>query len=250
MTASNQGTILTRQALVLSDNYPLLRHAIETCRQRNLPVLFACSPATTAECESLVQERLAVKCDVKREQDDLLYRISLLISLHCRQVFPPSVARGIRCVNFHPGLNPHNRGWFPHIFSMINGKPAGITIHEMDEQIDHGPIIHQERIQIRANEVSLDVYHRIIEREKALFDEWIERLISGQYRTLPPPEEGNYNSRKDFENLKEIPLDKVCTVREVLDYLRAMTFPGYKNAWFHDQTTGKRWYVSIKLEEE
>jgi methionyl-tRNA formyltransferase len=237
-----------KKVLILSDNCPLLRNAIQCCKRRALDnVLFACSPITSAECETLVQSRAARKCDIKAEQRTLLRDLSHVISLHCRQVFPAAVVSEIRCINFHPGFNPYNRGWFPHVFSMINGKPAGITIHEMDEEIDHGPIIYQEGIEIGPNEVSQDVYTRIIEREKVLFDEWIERIISNQYEPRAPGAEGNYNSKKDFEQLKELRLDQTSTAREHLNYLRAMSFSGYKNAWFHDKN-GKRWFVSVRIE--
>src|ERR1035441_6956770 len=131
-----------KKTLALSDKQPLLHSAVRSCQRRNLAgVEFACSPRTTAECEALVQSGVARKWDIKAEYQPLLKDFGLVISLHCRQIFPQALVSGIRCINFHPGFNPHNRGWFPHVFSMINGKPAGITIHEMDEQIDHGLII-------------------------------------------------------------------------------------------------------------
>lgn len=232
----------------MSDNHPLLLSAIQSCKGRALAgVEFACSPRTTAECETLVQAGVARKCEIKAEQQSLLQDFNLVISLHCRQVFPAAIVSGIRCINFHPGFNPYNRGWFPHVFSMINGKPAGITIHEMDEQIDHGPIIYQERIEIGVSDVSWDVYRRIVEREKILFDEWIERIMRNQYEARTPAEEGNYNSKKDFEQLKEMRLDQTAPAREFLNYLRAMSFPGYNNAWFRDES-GKRCFISVRIE--
>src|SRR5690349_163732 len=65
----------------------------------------------------------------------------VVISLHSKQIFPPGLVSGARCVNVHPGLNPFNRGWTPHVFSLVNGLPAGATIHEIDAEIDHGAII-------------------------------------------------------------------------------------------------------------
>jgi len=240
-----------RTNLIVCDNFDLLTYAIESCQRQGLNcVKFACSPRTTAQCGLLVNAKTVQILDVKGEKQKLLKTVRALISLHCRQIFPPEVVRGIRCINFHPGFNPHNRGWFPHVFSMINGQPAGITIHEMDEAVDHGPIIHREAIAIAPDEVSADVYRRIIEREKFLFDQWIGRLILGDYETQQPERGGNYQSKQDFESLKEMHLEAKSTVGEVLNYLRAMTFPGYKNAYFRDQASGGRYYVSIQIEPE
>ena len=238
------------QTLILSDNQPLLQSAAESCQRRGLSgIQFACSPKTSFACEALVQAGVARKWDIKAEQQALLRDFGLIISLHCRQVFPTPVVNGIRCINFHPGFNPHNRGWFPHVFSMLNGKPAGITIHEMDEEIDHGPIIYQEEIHIGPSEVSWEVYQRIIAREKLLFEEWIDKLVRRDYIPRAPSGEGNYNSKQDFDRLTEIRMDQNAPGRDFLNHLRAMTFPGYQNAWFRDEN-GKRWHVSLRIEPD
>jgi len=213
-------------------------------------VEFVCSLKTSPQCETLIDQGLVRRCSIKGEHERLLKDYTLLMSLHCRQVFPPSLVKAIRCINFHPGFNPHNRGWYPHVFSMINGLPAGITIHEMDEQIDHGPIIHQEQVTIEPHDVSSDVYARIIQREKVLFQEWVKRLIEGHYTTRLPESEGNYHSKADFEQLKGIQLEQTATAREFINYLRAMSFEGYRNASFVDPTSQKRYYVTVRLEPE
>jgi len=240
-----------KSTLILSDNCELLTYAIGSCRRQGLDCVgFACSPRTTARCESLVHAKTVQQLDVKSEKHKLLDTVRTLISLHCRQILPADVVRAIRCINFHPGFNPHNRGWFPHVFSMINGRPAGITIHEMDEAVDHGPIIYREAIAIAPDEVSADVYRHIIEREKILFDQWIGKLIRREYEAHPPEQEGNYQTKQDFERLKEMHLDEESTVGEVLNYLRAMTFPGYKNAYFLDHASGRRYYVTLHIESD
>ena len=146
-------------------------------------------------------------------------------SCHSRQIFPAGLVEAVRCVNVHPGLNPHNRGWFPQVFSLINKRPAGITIHEMDAQVDHGPIICQERVDVTAWDTSGTLYDRLLEREIGLFVEWLPRLLEGKYQTVSPENEGNYNGRADFESLKEIDLDRTVTFREAIDFLRAMSHP-------------------------
>ncbi len=69
----------------------------------------------------------------------------LFISLHCKQIFPQRLTDNYRCINIHPGYNPYNRGWFPQVFSILNKNTAGVTIHEIDQELDHGPIIYQEK---------------------------------------------------------------------------------------------------------
>lgn len=52
-------------------------------------------------------------------------------------------------INFHYGLLPKYRGANPVLAQMLNGeKESGITIHVVDEHIDTGPIVMQQKINI------------------------------------------------------------------------------------------------------
>lgn len=46
----------------------------------------------------------------------------------------------------------------------------------------------------------------------------------------------------------EIDLDKIVTMREAIDYLRAMTHPPYKNSYFIDEH-GNKVFVALELEK-
>jgi methionyl-tRNA formyltransferase len=51
--------------------------------------------------------------------------------------------------NIHPSLLPKYRGPSPIAYPLIFGeKETGVTIIKMDEKIDHGPIIAQEKLKI------------------------------------------------------------------------------------------------------
>ena len=56
-------------------------------------------------------------------------------------------------INFHYGLLPQYRGANPVLAQMLNGeKESGITIHLVDENIDTGPIILQQKIAIAGDD--------------------------------------------------------------------------------------------------
>lgn len=56
-------------------------------------------------------------------------------------------------INFHYGLLPQCRGPQPILRHLLNhDKEAGITIHKVDEGIDTGPIIIQEKTAIEDND--------------------------------------------------------------------------------------------------
>lgn len=56
-------------------------------------------------------------------------------------------------INFHYGLLPQCRGPQPILWHMLRNDPeAGVTLHKMDEEVDTGPIILQEKINIEPND--------------------------------------------------------------------------------------------------
>jgi methionyl-tRNA formyltransferase len=176
-----------------------------------------------------------------------LQSFDLIISYHCRQLFPAEIVSKIRCVNIHPGFNPHNRGWYPGVFSIANGLPAGATIHEIDEKIDNGPIIAQKEISILPEDTSGTVYPKIIQAEYDLLEDWFIPMLTGEYPTFSPSEKGNLNYKKDYYALQELNLDEVVRTGYLINRLRALTHPPFKNAYYIDEKTGDRIYVSVDL---
>ena len=187
--------------------------------------------------------------NIKDSQEGIVRKYDLIICLHPKQIFPKRIVNNVRCVGIHPGLNPYNRGWFPHVFSIFNGLPAGATLFEMDDKIDHGSIIAQKEIEIYPYDTSFSLHKRVLNAEIELLDENIERIISNRYK-VKKPKEGNINYKKDYEKLCQINLSKKGTFRDFLNLLRALSHEGYKNGYFIDPKTGKKIYVKIELEQE
>ena len=78
-------------------------------------------------------------------------------------------------INIHPSLLPAYRGPSPVQTAILNGeKETGVTIMQIDEEVDHGPILAQAKYQISPN-----AYYQQITRE--LFQTGAELLI----KTMP-----------------------------------------------------------------
>jgi dTDP-4-amino-4,6-dideoxyglucose formyltransferase len=120
--------------------------------------------------EYSIQESINLNLKDKNIIQEIVSTYNLVISAHCKKIFPPNLVNNIRCINLHPGLNPYNRGWFPQVFSIINHLPIGATIHEIDNKLDHGPIIVQEEVKINSTDTSLEVYNKVIQKEIELFN--------------------------------------------------------------------------------
>lgn len=236
---------------VITDNIYIYEHFIDLLRRKPQDAEF---DFFYAPWNSTFRERFGENGGMRpvrlREQDDEFFNAyDLFISLHCKQLFPDKMVMEHTCINVHPGLNPYNRGWFPQVFGIMNHMPIGVTIHLMDSELDHGPILWQRELTLGAEETSKDVYDRILATEMELMEEHLEDILIGNYTPVPMAEEGNINFKQDFDALCEIDRDKPATYGEVIDYLRAMTHRPYKNAFFYD-TDGKKIYVDIELEKQ
>jgi methionyl-tRNA formyltransferase len=224
-------------------------HRSSTLSIQKINIDLYCSPKGAHLFKSELSAGSIAVVDLNKVKRNWVLKYDLGISAHCKQIFPVELLRDVRCFNIHPGFNPYNRGWFPQVFSIINKQPIGVTIHEMDEKIDHGEIVIQKKLTIDEDYTSKDVYDRLIELEFECFEEVIDSLTDNTYKSFPPADEGNYNSISDYRSLCEIDLDKSITMREAIDYLRAMTHPPYHNAYFLDSNDQKV-YVEISFSKK
>jgi len=231
---------------VITDNpvqYSRVREiiSIKECVSAN----YFCSPKSTSLFTHEISQGEISTIDLKINSSKL-YKYDVGFSIHSKQIFPKELVDLVRCINVHPGYNPENRGWYPQVFSLIDGSDGGATIHLMDAEIDHGPILVQERVYAQSTDTSKDFYERILDCEIRLFAMNFDRLVSADYRGHEVKSEGNYNSIKDFRDMCQIDLNEVTTFRQAINKLRALTHPPYKNAFFIDNE-GKKIYLKLSL---
>lgn len=240
------------RVLVISDNIEMVcyfKKLITDGVELKVEVDYAYSSANRSP-EKLIEfgaRSINLKC--QETVAGIIERYKLVFSIHCKQIFPGNLVKNLRCINLHPGLNPFNRGWYPQVFSIINGLPVGATLHYMDEEVDHGGVIAQKETSINSWDTSLEVYNRVIELEKEILSEELAAIIAGNEKEIVNVDEGNYNSIADFKNLCEIDLSDVGTLKNHIDLLRALTHGNYKNAYYLD-ASGRKIFVSVKFEVE
>ena len=179
----------------------------------------------------------------------ILDHFDIIISVHCKQIFPPSLVNRVKCINIHPGYNPINRGWYPQVFAIIHDLEIGATIHEIDEKLDHGAIIDRVKVEKYSHDTSFSLYSRVVASEIELWRKNVRRIISGDYLAFQPEEEGVLYLKKDFKALLKLDLAEKMTLGHAINRLRALTFDGYRNAYFVNED-GSKTFVEIKLTRE
>jgi len=160
-------------ALVLSDRPEAM--ALERARRRGIPVA--------------VRER---KDHPDRAAHDHAIRVALeeagigclALAGYMRIVGPELVAAfPERILNLHPALLPA----FPGMTSVADAlawgvKVTGVTVHLVDEEVDHGPIVAQEPVRVEPDDDLASLLARVHEVEHRIFPEAVRALVEGRLR--------------------------------------------------------------------
>lgn len=90
-----------------------------------------------------------------------------------------------RILNVHPSLLPAFPGATAVEDALAAGvKLAGLTVHFVDEQVDHGPIIAQRSIPVRFTDTRDELHARIQEQEHDLYPRVVRAFCQGQISVL------------------------------------------------------------------
>lgn len=95
----------------------------------------------------------------------------------------PDDYRG-RVINIHPALLPAFGGkgmYGHHVHEAVlqqGAKVSGCTVHMVDDQYDHGPIIAQRTVDVKENDTTETLAARVFQEECKLYPEAIRGLIA------------------------------------------------------------------------
>lgn len=170
-----------------------------------------------------------------------------VFSIHCKQLFPKDLVASRLCINLHPGFNPHGRGWYPQVFSIIEGRPAGATLHTMDAELDAGRIIARRQVEVKPYDTSLNVYERVQRVEEELLRENLLAIVEETFVAAAPEIAGDVKTIADFRNLCALDLDAVGSLRDHINLLRALTHGNFNNGYFFAED-GTKVFVKIKFD--
>ncbi len=141
-------------------------------------------------------------------------------------------------INFHPGYLPYNRGMYPHVWPLIDGSPAGVTLHYINEKVDTGDIIAQKRIKVSPTDIASDLEEKTQHEIFELFKKMWMKIKDNRNPWRPQVGKGSYHPAKEITSIQKF--DK-----KTIDRLRACTFRDRSYAYFIDH--GKKVYVGVKF---
>src|SRR5690606_33855668 len=88
-----------------------------------------------------------------------------------------------RIVNIHPSLLPAFPGANAVAKALEYGvKQTGVTVHFVDEEVDHGPIIAQVPVEVLPDDDVGTLHARIQQQEHVLYPAVVDALVRGGIR--------------------------------------------------------------------
>jgi len=163
-----------RIAVVLSNRADA--RGIETARSLGLTTL-----VIPSQGKNRAEHDREVVAALQKHQVDLvcLAGYMRLLSPWFVQQFPR------RILNIHPSLLPAFPGLEAQEQAFAYGaKVSGCTVHFVDEELDHGPIIVQKAVPVLDSDDEHTLAARILEQEHIAYSEAIKIVLEGRFEIV------------------------------------------------------------------
>ncbi|MEE4272036.1 MAG: methionyl-tRNA formyltransferase [Thermoanaerobaculales bacterium] len=133
-------------------------------------------------------------------------------------------ARGF--VNLHPSMLPRHRGPSPIQWALVCGdRSTGVTTMRLDEGMDTGPLLLQERLPIEPEDTAETLSSRMAELGARLVVRTVDALEDGTVEARPQPEDGVNVTPMLRRNFAKV--DWTMPARQLVNRLRGFTpWPG------------------------
>jgi phosphoribosylglycinamide formyltransferase-1 len=138
-------------------------------------------------CEVIDHRKVKPRAEHERRVVEALERRRVdLVCLagYMRLLSPYMVSRfPRRILNIHPSLLPAFPGLHALRQALDHGvKCAGCTVHFVDEECDHGPIVLQATVPVHDDDDEASLAARVLEQEHRIYPEAVRLFFEGRLR--------------------------------------------------------------------
>jgi len=189
--------------------------------------------------QALAEEQ-AIPVLVKNQPDEEAERAvraagaDVLVACNWRTWIPPAIfdAPRLGTLNVHDSLLPRYAGFAPLVWALINGETeVGITAHVMDEELDRGAIILQERVAVAPMDTTADLFHKTLPLFGPITLGALDHLEHGTgERIAQDRSQASFFHKRASEDSR---VDWTWPAQDIVNLVRAQADP-YPNAYaFH-----------------
>ncbi len=158
----------------------------------------------------------------------------ILFSLQYDRLLRTAQWKSRALYNIHFSALPRNRGVMPCFWALWSCEEStGVTLHKIDDGIDTGDIIDQDRFCIGADETCRELYFRCVRHAIGLFRRNAGSLLTDEARARPQrPENATYYSRKAID-LSKVEINFSVSAFQLQRQVNAMSFREYQLPTVH-----------------
>jgi phosphoribosylglycinamide formyltransferase-1 len=192
-----------RLGFLASHNGTNMRAIVAACRMGRLnadPVLLIsnnrdCGAIAWSDLQGLAWQHMsATKLGSEDALDEAMVRefkaakVDLVVLAgYMRKLGPKTLAAfSKRILNVHPALLPKFGGqgmYGKHVHAAVlksGDRMSGVTIHIVDGEYDHGPIVAQANVDVAVGDTADTLAARVQAKEQELYPQVLKKIFSGQ----------------------------------------------------------------------
>jgi len=156
--------------------------------------------------ESNVCKHLANSCLIQTwhkpltSNHPLINECDLAVSFGYRHILKSLVLKRFTrpVVNLHISYLPWNRGADPNLWSFLEKTPSGVSIHQINEGIDTGPIYAQAQVhQDLATGTLASSYKKLSEEIEKLFFQNLPEILNQELQPMKQAPGGSFHKSQD-----------------------------------------------------
>lgn len=152
-------------------------------------------------------------------------------------------------INTHPSLLPYNRGKHYNFWALVEQVPFGVSLHFVDAGIDSGDIVAQQTIAYDWEDTGESLYLKAGAQMLELFKTAYPQIRSGAIPHTPQDaRKASLHYAREIDVASRIDLDKCYTGRELINLLRARTFPGHPACRFEEN--GETYEITVNIKRK
>jgi len=182
---------------------------------------------------------------------DKLYEIRELIffSIEYEKIIDVNKFKSKKLFNFHFSLLPKYRGCHTNFLQLYNGeKYSGVTLHKINNGIDAGDVIDQQKFKIGLNDTAYDNYFRLMKCSVTLFKKNINNILNSNYKLKRQNlSKGKYFKRNSVNYKKILKFNIGKPSLKLHNKIRSLIFPPYQIPVVNGKQIKKSLYKNNKI---
>jgi len=173
---------------LIQNNYPIVGVITQPDKQTGRKHMLTASPVKKIAREHKLPIFQFTKLDNEATSKIKSLEPDLIVVVAYGKILPQAFLDipKFGCLNIHPSLLPLYRGPSPIQGAILNGEgTTGITIIKMDKDMDHGPIVYQQKFEILDDD-NAETMHNLLAVEGAeMLIKILPKVLEGKFKTTP-----------------------------------------------------------------